>query len=106
MLYTANPNKFYILKYLLDIHQKKKDKILVFIDTVEILIDYAKWLECPYISGEVSEYEWEQIINLFKHTDDWNCLFISWVGDVGIDLPDANIAIEISSLFGSWRQKT
>lgn len=42
MLYTANPNKFYILKYLLDIHQKKKDKILVFIDTVEILIDYAK----------------------------------------------------------------
>ena len=42
MLYTANPNKFYILKYLLDIHHKKKDKILVFIDTVEILIDYAQ----------------------------------------------------------------
>lgn len=78
----------------------------MFIDTVEILVEYAKWLECPYISGEVSEYEREQIINLFKHTDDWNCLFISWVGDVGIDLPDANVAIEISSLFGSWRQKT
>lgn len=28
------------------------------------------------------------------------------MGDVGIDLPDANVAIELSSLFGSRWQKT
>lgn len=56
-LHQANPNKFYMLEYLLEIHIKKKDKILVFIDTIEILVDYAKRLNHPYISGEVSEYE-------------------------------------------------
>ena len=35
--------------------------------------------------------------------EDWNVVLISRVGDVGIDLPDANVAIEVSSLFGSRR---
>ena len=37
--------------------------------------------------------------------DDWNILFVSRVGDVGIDLPDANVAIEVCSLYGSRRQE-
>ncbi len=41
MIYSANPNKFKVLEYLINAHKAKGDKILVFIDLVEILIEYA-----------------------------------------------------------------
>lgn len=105
-MYTANPNKFIVLQYLIEIHRARGDKILVFIDTIDILIEFARMLNYPYICGELKNYEREKILQFFKVLkDDWNVIFISRVGDVGIDLPDANVAIEISSLFGSRRQE-
>lgn len=103
-LYTANPNKFIVLQHLINLHKSRGDKILVFIDTIDILIEYAKLLNYPYICGDVKEYERDKIIQFFKHlSDDWSVLLISRVGDVGIDLPDANVAIELNFLFGSRR---
>ena len=105
-LYTANPNKFIVLQYLIEIHRARGDKILVFIDTIDILIEWARMLNYPYICGDLKNYEREKILMFFKLLkDDWNVIFISRVGDVGIDLPDANVAIEVSSLFGSRRQE-
>jgi DNA excision repair protein ERCC-3 len=69
------------------------------------LREYAKTLGYPYIDSEVKAYEKEKLLQFFQHLDGWNVLFISRVGDVGIDLPDANVAIQISSLFGSRRQE-
>jgi DNA excision repair protein ERCC-3 len=68
-------------------------------------MEFAKRLNYPYISGDLKTYEREKILQFFQHLSDWNVLLISRVGDVGIDLPDANVAIEISSLFGSRRQE-
>ena len=103
-LQTGNPNKFIVLQYLIEVHKNRGDKILVFIDTIDILIEFARLLGYPYICGEVSEYEREKILQFFRVLDeDWNVILISRVGDVGIDLPDANVAIEVSSLFGSRR---
>lgn len=69
-------------------------------------MEFAKKLGYPFICGDVSDYEREKIIQFFKLLDDnWNVLLVSRVGDVGIDLPDANVAIEVSSLFGSRRQE-
>ena len=105
-LHSGNPNKFLVLQYLIEIHKKRGDKILIFIDYVDILIKYATVLGYPYISGELKHYEREKILQFFQHLGgDWNVLFLSRVGDVGIDLPDANVAIEVSSLFGSRRQE-
>lgn len=105
-MYSGNPNKFIALQYLINIHKKRGDKILVFIDTIDILVEYARLLNYPYISGELKHYEREKILQFFQHlSDDWNVLLLSRVGDVGIDLPDANVAIEVSSLFGSRRQE-
>ena len=95
-----------VLQHLIDIHKSRGDKILIFIDYVDILVEYARRLGYPYISGDLKNYEREKIIQFFKHLGgDWNVLFLSRVGDVGIDLPDANVAIEVSSLFGSRRQE-
>lgn len=94
-----------MLQYLIEAHRKRGDRILVFVDTIDILTEFARRLNYPYISGDIKTYEREKILQLFQLLNDWNVLFISRVGDVGIDLPDANVAIEVSSLFGSRRQE-
>lgn len=104
-LYTANPNKFIALQYLIRIHLKRGDKILVFIDSIDILIHYAKAMKQPYICGDLKSYEREKLLQFFQNLPDWNVLFVSRVGDVGIDLPDANVAIVVSSQGGSRRQE-
>lgn len=95
-----------MLQHLIKFHESKGHKILVFVDNIAILKDYALLLGRPYICGEIPSQEREKILQFFQHLADWNVLLISRVGDVGIDLPDANVAIEISSLFGSRRQET
>jgi hypothetical protein len=42
---------------------------------------------------------------MFKHDPAVNTFFISKVGDTAIDLPEANVIIQISSHFGSRRQE-
>lgn len=104
-LYTGNPNKFFALQYLIRVHLRRGDKILVFIDSIDILIQYARALKQPYICGALKQYEREKLLQFFQNLNDWNVLFVSRVGDVGIDLPDANVAIVVSSQGGSRRQE-
>ena len=61
-LQTGNPNKFIVLQYLIEVHKNRGDKILIFIDTIDILIEFARLLGYPYICGDVSEYEREKIL--------------------------------------------
>ena len=103
-LYTGNPNKYQIVQYLIELH-KKNDKILIFIDKIKILKCWAEELKYPYICGDTKAYEREKLLQFFQHLPDWNVQFVSRVGDVGIDLPDANVAIEVCSQFGSRRQE-
>lgn len=104
-LYTGNPNKFLVIQHLIKKHLACGDKILVFIDSIDILVQFSKILEFPYICGELKNYEREKILEFFQVLPTWNVIFVSRVGDVGIDLPDANVAIEVSSQFGSRRQE-
>lgn len=104
-LYTGNPNKFFVIQYLIKMHVAHGHKILVFIDSIEILMNFAKTLGYPFISGDLKNFERERLLQFFQTLPKWNVLFVSRVGDVGIDLPDANVAIEVSSQFGSRRQE-
>jgi DNA excision repair protein ERCC-3 len=104
-LYTGNPNKFLVVQYLIKMHAAQGDKILVFIDSIEILTEFARILGYPFLYGKMKHHERERLLNFFQVLPKWNVLFVSKVGDVGIDLPDANVAIEVSSHFGSRRQE-
>eukprot|EP00347_Sterkiella_histriomuscorum_P011495 403372236 len=105
VLYVNNPNKFLACQYLINLHESRGDKIIVFSDNLFALKMYAKKLKKPYISGDVSQSERMGILHYFQKTNEINTIFLSKVGDTSIDLPGANVIIQISSHFASRRQE-
>ena len=94
-----------MLQYLLKKHTQCGDKILVFCDRPKVLEKYAKLLKKPFIHGGVSEEERIQFYSAFKTIKEFNVLFLSRVGDTAIDLPCANVGIQIGMHFKSRRQE-
>jgi DNA excision repair protein ERCC-3 len=105
LLSAMNPNKFMSVQRLIDFHESRGDKILVFSDILWVLDKYGKALGKPILSGRASDEEREHWFGRFKTTNTCNCIFISKIGDKAIDLPSANILIQICSHFGSRMQE-
>lgn len=105
ILYVNNPNKFMACQYLINLHEKRGDKIIVFSDNLFAVEKYARILKKPFIHSKVSDQEKLGILHHFQRTDKVNTIFISKVGDTSIDLPSANVIIQISSHFASRRQE-
>lgn len=105
ILSIMNPTKFQICQYLIDKHEKRGDKIIVFSDSVIALKEYAIKLGKPYIYGPTGQTERMRILKQFQTNPQINTIFLSKVGDTSIDLPEATCLIQISSHFGSRRQE-
>lgn len=126
LLYAMNPEKFYPCQYLIEHHESQDDNIIVFSDVVFALQFYAKELCRPIIYGGTPQSERMSTLEQFKHNPALRTIFISrvrnieaileqrnarlrihcWqVGDNAIDLPEANVIIQISSHFGARRQE-
>ena len=104
-LNAMNPAKFMCTEFLIRYHEARNDKIIVFCDEVAPLKFYADKLGKPVIHGGTKEAERLELLDRFLKSPSAMTLFISRVGDNSIDLPDANVVIEVSSLFGSRRQE-
>ncbi|KAI2503974.1 ERCC3/RAD25/XPB C-terminal helicase [Fragilaria crotonensis] len=59
----------------------------------------------PLIFGNTPERERQAILGTFRTNDALRTICISKVGDTSIDLPEANVIIQVSSHFGSRRQE-
>lgn len=105
LLYTMNPRKFQACQFLIDYHERRGDKIIVFSDNVYTLQSYAKKLERFFIFGDTPQNERLRILENFQHNERVNTIFLSKIGDTSIDLPEATCLIQISSHYGSRRQE-
>lgn len=105
ILSIMNPTKIQICEYLIDKHEKRGDKIIVFSDSVLALKEYAMKMGKPFIYGPTGQTERMRILKQFQTNPQINTLFLSKVGDTSIDLPEATCLIQISSHFGSRRQE-
>ncbi|KAL7494235.1 hypothetical protein ACHAWT_008489 [Skeletonema menzelii] len=105
LLYVMNPAKLRATEFLMRFHEERGDKIIVFSDLVYSLKLYAAMLKRPMIYGETSERERQAILGTFRTSDALRTICISKVGDTSIDLPEANVIIQVSSHFGSRRQE-
>jgi len=105
LLYVMNPAKLRATEFLVNFHEERGDKIIVFSDLVYSLKMYADMLKKPLIYGETPERERQAILGTFRTSSALKTICISKVGDTSIDLPEANIVIQVSSHFAARRQE-
>eukprot|EP01065_Artemidia_motanka_P023829 TRINITY_DN2848_c0_g2_i2.p1 TRINITY_DN2848_c0_g2~~TRINITY_DN2848_c0_g2_i2.p1 ORF type:complete len:912 (+),score=335.01 TRINITY_DN2848_c0_g2_i2:57-2738(+) len=104
-LQFLNPCKLAVTEALVRLHHSLGDKILIFSDSVAVVKLYAELLHLPCVHGGTPEHERVSIIECFKHDKTLPALVLTRVAETGVDIPDANVLVQVSSLFGSQRQE-
>jgi DNA excision repair protein ERCC-3 len=100
-LAATNPAKVEEVAYLLARHEDRK--ALVFADYLDQGRSLSTALDVPFVSGEMPHSRRERLLDEFRRGVR-DTLVVSRVGDEGIDLPSAELAIVASGLGGSRRQ--
>lgn len=101
-LSSENPIKTDILLRLMEIH--KNDRILIIGQYISQLTRLAEKLNLPLITGKTVNSERLKLYQQFR-TGELEQLIVSKVGNFAIDLPDANVLIQISGTFGSRQEE-
>ena len=99
---SENPKKIDFVKKILNHHGDSN--ILIIGQYISQLEEYKKILGFPMITGSTPLYEREDLYRKFKNGEIKH-LIVSKVANFSIDLPDANVAIQISGTFGSRQEE-
>ncbi len=102
-LAASNPAKLDEVRALLA--EAGEKQALVFVEYLDQGQAYADALDVPFISGQTPHHRREKLFEGFREGTR-RTLVVSRVGDEGIDLPSAEVAIVASGLGGSRRQGT
>ncbi|MHB9286181.1 DEAD/DEAH box helicase [Halobacteriales archaeon Cl-PHB] len=100
-LAASNPAKYDEVEHLLSNHPE--ERALVFVEYLDQGRELADRLDVPFISGDMPHHRREKLFEQFRNGT-LHTLVVSRVGDEGIDLPNAELAIVASGLGGSRRQ--
>ncbi len=99
---ACNPVKLPVLDTLLAKHPE--DNILIIGMYLEQLGQVAARYDAPIITGKTPVLEREKLFARFR-SGEVRVLVVSKVANFAIDLPDANVAIQISGTFGSRQEE-
>ena len=100
-LAATNPAKAEEIDRLLSKHPT--EKALVFVEYLDQGRELSARLDVPFISGETPYHRRQKLFEQFR-SGSLSTLVVSRVGDEGIDLPNAELALVASGLGGSRRQ--
>ena len=98
---ASNTGKIDEIRYALA--EAPAAKALVFIEYLDQGEAISEAIDAPFISGETPHARREKLFDEFRRGE-LDTLVVSRVGDEGIDLPDAELALVASGLGGSRRQ--
>ena len=99
---AENPNKLHIVRQLMEKHEGAY--ILIIGVYLEQLKYIAEELNAPLLTGATGNKERIELYDKFKNGI-IKTLVVSKVANFAVDLPEANIAIEISGSFGSRQEE-
>jgi DNA excision repair protein ERCC-3 len=99
---SENPAKDDIVGQLLERYQGAR--VLVIGQYLKQLRQLAKRFQIPLIMGQTASGEREDLYNKFRKGEQRH-LILSKVGNFAIDLPDANVLIQVSGTFGSRQEE-
>jgi DNA excision repair protein ERCC-3 len=99
---SENPAKTAVLERLIERH--RDGRVLVIGQYIDQLEELARHFEAPLITGKTPTAERERLYDAFRKGKE-RLLIVSKVGNFAIDLPDANVAIQVSGTFGSRQEE-
>ena len=99
---AENPLKMDLLAHLVEQH--KDDSVLVIGQYIEQLSAIAKKFDAPLITGKTPNLERDRLYAQFR-SGEVKLIVVSKVANFAIDLPDANVAIQVSGTFGSRQEE-
>jgi len=99
---SENPAKVSVVQRLIRKHPD--GRVLVIGQYLDQLRELAGHLGAPLITGKTPNVERQRLYAAFRDGSE-RILIVSKVGNFAIDLPDANVAIQISGTFGSRQEE-
>ncbi|SFS66713.1 DNA repair helicase XPB [Marininema halotolerans] len=99
---AENPAKEALVQRILIHHQG--ERVLVIGQYLRQLKSLATRLQLPLITGQTCQEERETFFQAFRQGE-IPVLIVSKIANFGIDLPDANVAIQLSGTFGSRQEE-
>jgi len=99
---AENPNKEDVVKAILRHHAN--DHVLVIGGYLSQLRSLAQSVGAPLITGQVPSVERERLYDAFRRGE-IRILVVSKVANFAVDLPEANVAIQVSGTFGSRQEE-
>jgi DNA excision repair protein ERCC-3 len=103
-LASENPAKDLLVGRLLTRHDGPDDRVLIIGQYLKQLRGIAERYGLPLITGQTSNPEREDLYGRFRRGE-IRKLVLSKVGNFAIDLPDANVMIQVSGTFGSRQEE-
>ena len=101
---SENPVKEEVVAHLLNLHDGPDDRVLVIGQYLRQLRKIADRFDLPLITGATTNNEREELYRAFR-AGEIRKLVLSKVGNFAIDLPDANVMIQVSGTFGSRQEE-
>jgi DNA excision repair protein ERCC-3 len=99
---AENPEKNKLIKTLIAYHED--DNVLVIGMYLNQLKIIAEEIEAPLITGKTPNSERQRLYEAFREGTQ-KILVVSKVANFALDLPDANVAIQVSGTFGSRQEE-
>ncbi len=99
---SENEKKMHYVEKLLDAHHN--DRVLIIGQYIDQLQKIQQKFGYPIITGSTPVKEREELYRQFKEGSITR-LIVSKVANFSIDLPDANVAIQVSGTFGSRQEE-
>ena len=101
-LAATNPAKLDVLEDLLEKHQS--DQVMIIGQYLDQLDAIAERTGAPLITGRTPQAEREVLYEKFR-SGEVPVLVVSKVANFAVDLPDANVAVQVSGTFGSRQEE-
>jgi DNA excision repair protein ERCC-3 len=99
---AVNARKLEMISMLISKH--REDSVLLIGQYLPQLEAIGKRIDAPVITGEMPVKQREVLFRQFRDGE-INKLVLSKVGNFAVDLPDANVLIQVSGMFGSRQEE-
>ncbi len=99
---AETPAKLTVTRHLVERH--RDDQILIIGQYIDQLKTLAEELQVPLLTGRTPNKQREKLYEQFRRRE-LKRLVVSKVANFAIDLPDANVAIQVSGTFGSRQEE-